>query len=237
VTDDERRAAGDEPTTATTPGGWARLLIPRRIVLLVALVLLAGAALLALRTSGAALTPEGVRAALADLGPLGPLALMLALAAALVVPVIPATLFQVGAGLAFGPPLGLLYVVLADVLGASVGFWLARRWGRSLLDRRLDPQARAQLNRLAGHMSWRSVMLLRLLPGPAYPLVSFAAGYSPISFRIYTIASLAGVLPALALLVLAGDLVTRSPLLAFALVAVLVGGLALIGRFVRMGGR
>ncbi|HWQ13710.1 MAG TPA: VTT domain-containing protein [Roseiflexaceae bacterium] len=206
----------------------------RRILLLGGLSLAVAAGIWLLRETGAALHPEAIRAALAGLGPWGPLALIVALAATLVAPVVPATLLQVGAGLAFGPPLGLLYAALADLLGASAGFWLARHWGRGLLDRRLTSERRAQLTRLAARMNWRSVMLLRLLPGPAYPLVSFAAGYSPISFRSYILASLAGVLPALALLVLAGDLVTRTPLLAFALVAALVTALALAGRLLHL---
>jgi uncharacterized membrane protein YdjX (TVP38/TMEM64 family) len=208
-------------------------LTPRRLLLLAALLLAAVAGLWLLRASGAALSPETIRALLAELGPWGPALLIVALAAVLVVPAVPATVLQIGAGLAFGPLLGLLYIVAADLLGATAGFWIARRWGRSLLERRLAPETQARLQRLAGRMSWRSVMLLRLLPGPAYPLVSLAAGYSALGFWSYTLASLAGVLPALALLVLAGDLVTRSPLLAFALVAALLGSLALAARLVR----
>jgi uncharacterized membrane protein YdjX (TVP38/TMEM64 family) len=206
------------------------LLTPRRLLLLAALALAAALGLWLLRASGAVLNPEAIRGELARLGAWGPAALVVALAAVLVAPVVPATVLQLAAGLAFGPALGLLYVLLADLLGASAGFWLARRWGRTLLERRLSPELRARVARLAGRMSWRGVMLLRLLPGPAYPLVSFAAGYSPLSFRAYTLASLAGVLPSLALLALAGDMATRSPLLAFAIVAALLGGLALAAR-------
>jgi uncharacterized membrane protein YdjX (TVP38/TMEM64 family) len=213
------------------------LLIPRRLLLLATLALAVAGGLWLMRATGAALSPDALRAELAGMGPWGPLALVVALAAVLVAPLVPASLLQVAAGLAFGPPLGLLYVTLADALGASAGFWLARRWGRSLLDQRLSPEMRARVARLSGRMSWRSVMILRLLPGPAYPLVSFAAGYSPISFWSYTLASLAGVLPALALLVLAGDLVTRAPLQAFALVAALVAALAIAGRLLRITDR
>jgi uncharacterized membrane protein YdjX (TVP38/TMEM64 family) len=205
----------------------------RRLLLLAALAASGIAALYLARSAGASLTPESIRAQLAALGPWGPAALILALAAVLVAPAIPATVLQLAAGLAFGPLPGLIYITIADFLGASVGFWLARRWGRALLDRRLSAETRARLERLSGRMSWRTVMLLRLLPGPAYPLVSFAAGYSPISFVRYTLASLGGALPALALLALAGDLVTSSPLLALAIVVALVGGLALAARLLR----
>jgi uncharacterized membrane protein YdjX (TVP38/TMEM64 family) len=222
----------DESVGAVT--SLRSLLTSRRLLLFAALAAAGMLVVWLARRYGAELTPEALRGEIARLGPLGPLALVLALAAVLVVPLIPATLFHLAAGLAFGPLWGLLLIVLADLLGASAGFLLARRWGRTLLEPRLAPETQARLAGLAGRMNWRTVMVLRLLPGPAYPLVSFAAGYSPIPFGIYTIASLAGVLPSLALLALAGDLVTSSPLLAFALVAALVGGLALGARLLRL---
>ncbi len=206
------------------------LLTPRRLALGIGLLVGAILILWALRSSGAALSPAAIRAFLAGLGPWAPVVLIAVLAAVLVLPVVPATLFQIGAGLAFGPWLGLVYALLGDALGASLGFWLARRWGRSLLGRWLNAEQHASLARLSRRVTWRSMLLLRLLPGPAYPLVSFAAGYSPIRFGAYIASSLLGVLPALALLALAGDLVTRSPLLAFAIVALFVGALAFAGR-------
>jgi uncharacterized membrane protein YdjX (TVP38/TMEM64 family) len=214
-----------------------RLLSPRRLVLLVLLLVLAVVGLLVLRATGQALTPTIVRGWLAGLGWWGPLALVLLLAAVLVAPVVPASVLHLGAGLAFGPWLGLALVSLADFLGAALGFWIARRWGLRVLAARLGPEGADQLARLAGRMHWRSVLLLRLLPGPAYPLVSFAAGCSPLGFWPYSLASLTGVFPALALLVLAGDLVTSSPALAFGLVVLIVGGLALAGRLLLPAGR
>lgn len=202
----------------------------RSLLLGIVLLVAALVGLWYLRAQGANLTPERMREILDGLGVWGPLALILALAFLLVIPVLPATLLQIGAGLAFGPVPGLVYTMIADGLGASIGFWIARRWGSDLIQARISAQQRTTLARLAQRVTWRSMLLLRLLPGPAYPLVSFAAGYSSISFRSYLLSSLTGVLPSLALLTLAGDLVTSSPLLAFGIVAALLGGLALAGR-------
>jgi uncharacterized membrane protein YdjX (TVP38/TMEM64 family) len=199
------------------------------------LVVLASAGLLVVR--GFSLTPTSIRTMLTMLGVWGPLVLIVGLAAVLVVPIIPASLFQIGAGLAFGPYVGLIAVCVADILGASLGFWIARWWGDTLLRRWLAPATHTRLRQLAARMSWRMVMLLRLLPGPAYPLVSFAAGAAPISFVAYIVGSFLGVLPALVLLVVAGDLALRSPLLAFVVVVGLVGGLALAGSLIGSGKR
>lgn len=182
------------------------------------------------RVTNTDIRPANLRAMLFQLGALAPLALVSALAGVLVVPVIPASIFQVGAGLAFGSWLGLVYVLIADVIGASIGFVVARYWGKTLLARYLDVQTQAQLDGLTKRISWRGVILLRLLPGPAYPLVSFASGFSSISYPTYIVASFIGVFPGLALLVLAGDLVERSPLLAFGLAALVLLGLVIAGR-------
>lgn len=187
-----------------------------------------------MRSQGASLTPESMRSILASLGIWGPVVLVLGLAFLLVIPVLPAALLQIGAGLAFGPIPGLVYTMIADGLGASIGFWIARRWGSDLIQSRISEQQRQSLATLTQRVTWRSMLILRLLPGPAYPLVSFAAGYSRISFRAYLLSSLVGVLPSLALLTLAGDLVTRSPVLAFGIVAAFLGGLALAGRWINV---
>jgi uncharacterized membrane protein YdjX (TVP38/TMEM64 family) len=208
------------------------LVTPPRLALGAALVLIALAGWWLIRTMGDSLSPALIRGLLADLGIWGPLALIGGLAAVLVIPIVPASILQIGAGLAFGPMLGLLYASVADILGASVGFWIARRWGNVLLANRLSPQSQQTLARLANRMSGRTVMLLRLIPGPAYPLVSIAAGYSPLGYGHYLIGSFTGVFPALVLLVFAGDLVMSSPILATALVVVIVGSMALMGHLI-----
>ncbi|HEX7587570.1 MAG TPA: VTT domain-containing protein [Anaerolineae bacterium] len=183
------------------------------------------------RMTSAYITPAVIRATLAQFGWWAFIAFIAALAGVLVVPIVPASLFQISAGLFFGPFLGLVFVTVADILGASIGFWLARYWGRSFLARYLSPASQSKLENLARRITWREIILLRLLPGPAYPLVSMAAGYASISYARYISASLVGVFPGLVLLVFAGDLVERSPIIAFALIAFLLIGLVIIGQY------
>ncbi len=208
------------------------------LIIVIAAVL---AAIILVRLSGASLEPT----AIADLLRMGgetrggiasviaPLLLILALAAILVIPVLPALIFQVGGGLAFGPGLGFVYVLIADILGATIGFWLARRWGNRLLTRWLKPATMARIEQLARRLNWQSIILLRLLPGPAYPLISFAAGISPLSFGRFIASSFAGVVPSLALLVFAGDIAATSWWLALVIVVVFVASMALVGRLLK----
>lgn len=182
---------------------------------------------------GASITPESVRDLLLRLGPWGPIAQIAVLGGVLTLPVIPATIFQVAGGWAFGAGLGFVWTMLGDALGASIGFALARRWGDRLLRRWLTPAALGQVQRLAGRMSWRSVMVLRFLPGPAYTLVSLAAGLSPLSFGAYLLGSVIGVAPWIALLVLAGDVGRSNPWSGVAIVVGIVLLAAVMGRLAR----
>jgi uncharacterized membrane protein YdjX (TVP38/TMEM64 family) len=206
-----------------------------RRLLLIALILACVALLVLFRFAGSALSPAAIRDLLRGLDqrtalPLAPLALIVTLAAVLVVPVIPASLLQIGSGLAFGPLWGLVYALLADVAGSAIGYAIARRWGTRSIERWLKPSTAVAVERMALRLNWQGVLLLRLLPGPAYPLVSFAAGLSSLSLATFLSASFVGVLPAMVLLVYAGDVATGSPLLAAAIVVLLVASLAVVGR-------
>jgi uncharacterized membrane protein YdjX (TVP38/TMEM64 family) len=160
------------------------------------------------------LTPSGVRALIEPLGWWGAALLAIMIAGILVFPIIPATLLQVGAGVVYGPWVGFVVALCGDMLGASAGFAVARRWGREFLMRRLSVAEAASFDALSARVTPINIVLLRILPGPAYTLVSFAAGCAPIGWARYLASSVIGVIPALALLTLAGDLSTRNPWLA-----------------------
>ena len=216
--------------------GLARLRTRSGLLLIGGGLLLLVAAALIYIFYGAALRPEAVRDTLLRLGPLGPLAQIALLGGVLTVPVIPATIFQIAGGWAFGKWLGFVYTMLGDALGAALGFVIARRWGERVLRRWLSPSSLAQVQRLAGRMNWRTVMVLRLLPGPAYTLVSLAAGISPLGFGPYLLGSVVGVAPWIALLVLAGDLGRTNPLIGVGIVAIIVVLATVLGRVARRAG-
>ncbi|MFN5341442.1 MAG: TVP38/TMEM64 family protein [Roseiflexaceae bacterium] len=190
------------------------LFTPRRLIGLSILATLMGAGLWWLHQY-IDLTPAGVRALIAPLGQWGAIGLTLFIAIILVVPVVPATIAQIGAGLLYGPWLGFMVVMIGDIIGAMIGFVIARRWGRHnpLFDR-LSATEQAAFNTLCQQMTPIRILLLRVLPGPAYTMVSLAAGCSPMPWWRYILASILGVTPALVLLTIAGDISTTQPLVA-----------------------
>lgn len=201
----------------STPSTWQTirtLLTPRRIVMLGIAGVLFLAVLWWIRQF-IDLTPQGLRTLMAPFGWWGGLLLSGIIALILVVPIAPATIAQVGAGLLYGPWVGFGVTMLGDVVGSLLGFAIARQWGRrTFLYTRLSADEKAAFDRLCQQITPLQLIVLRILPGPAYTMVSLAAGCSTLPWWRYLLASLLGVAPGLALLTLAGDLSTSQPWLA-----------------------
>lgn len=207
--------------------GTITTLLPRRRLLWLGVLAIVLLALLWWLRSVIDLTPSGLRALLAPLGMWGAVVIVVGIAVILVVPVVPATVLQVGAGLVYGPWLGFGLTIVGDIIGAMVGFVIARRWGQRVVRNRLTDAEQVAFDDLCARITPTRMIVLRVLPGPAYTLVSFAAGCSTMPWWHYLIGSIVGVAPGLLVLTIAGDLSTTNPLLAIgiavAFVVVMVG--------------
>ena len=214
---------------------WSTLktLLPRRRLLWLAVLAVVALAVLWWLRSVIDLTPSGMRTLLAPLGGWGALIVVVGIAVILVVPVVPATVLQVGAGLVFGPWLGFGLTLLGDLIGALVGFAIARRWGNQVVRTRLSAAEQGAFDDLCVRITPTGMLLLRVLPGPAYTLVSFAAGCSNMPWWQYLLGSLLGVAPGLLVLTVAGDLSTSNPGLAIGIAVGFVLLMVGISRIVR----
>ncbi|RLT33196.1 MAG: TVP38/TMEM64 family protein [Chloroflexi bacterium] len=214
---------------------WSTLktLLPRRRLLWLAVLAVVALAVLWWLRSVIDLTPSGMRTLLAPLGGWGALIVVVGIAVILVVPVVPATVLQVGAGLVFGPWLGFGLTLLGDLIGALVGFAIARRWGHQVVRTRLSAAEQGAFDDLCVRITPTGMLLLRVLPGPAYTLVSFAAGCSSMPWWQYLLGSLLGVAPGLMVLTVAGDLSTSNPGLAVGIAVGFVLLMVGISRIVR----
>ena len=214
----------------TSPWQHLRTLFPpRRVAWLVLLMTICGVGLWQLQQR-IDISPQGIRTLVEPLGWWGVSVLGVSITVILLLPIIPATILQVGAGVIYGPRLGFAITLISDALGALIGFAIARRWGQHVIQRRLSPGEQVSFTALCQQVSPINIIVLRILPGPAYPLVSFAAGCSGLSTQRYLSSSILGVAPALALLTLAGDLSTHQPWLAALVTVVYVCVMVLLNK-------
>jgi uncharacterized membrane protein YdjX (TVP38/TMEM64 family) len=131
----------------------------------------------------------------------------------------PRTAFTLAAGLLFGPLLG---VTLAVVAG-----WQLSRLVRHQAVEALDTRLRDR--------GWIAVMSLRLIPAVPFSVLNYAVGASAVRVLPYTLATLAGVLPGTAAVVILGDALTGdvSPLLILVSLCTGIVGLALLAYEIR----
>jgi uncharacterized membrane protein YdjX (TVP38/TMEM64 family) len=102
-------------------------------------------------------------------------------------------LWLIGVSL-FGFP-GYLYILVSNTLGSSINYYLARRWGRLVLQKVVGAEGLRQVDKLAQLISPQTIFLLRLVGGSLSDYLSYAAGLMQIGFRVYLIATVFGSLP------------------------------------------
>lgn len=123
-------------------------------------------------------------------------ALLLVAVAAVGLPTTP--LLLIG-GVLFGVVKGILLSWVAMVIGAILGYFLARRIGKNSLRRVIERMAGHEV-RFSGKRAIRTLMRLRLAPITPYGAVNFAAGLAGMPFRDYVIGTAIGSLPGIAVM-------------------------------------
>ena len=173
-----------------------------------------------------------------SVGPWFPLVFFLAHVLVTILP-FPRTAFTLAAGLLFGPALGVLIAVTASALSALLALLAVRALGWQLTSLVSHPALESVDARLRAR-GWAAVLSLRLIPVVPFSVLNYAAGASSVKVLPYLLATLVGLLPGTAAVVVLGDALTGnvSPLLALVSVgtaAVGVAGLAYETRQHRRG--
>ena len=182
---------------------------PRRfIAILAAIVILVAVALLVPLPTAVQLRDWAT-----SVGPWFPLAFLAAHIVVTVFP-FPRTAFTLAAGLLFGPYLGVPLAVLASTVSAVIALLLVRAAGWQLSRLVRHPRVDSLDARLR-ERGWPAVISMRMIPAMPFSVVNYAAGASAVRVLPYTLATLVGLLPGTAAVVILGDALTGnvSPLL------------------------
>lgn len=142
----------------------------------------------------------------ASVGPWFPLAFLGAHIVITVLP-FPRTAFTLSAGLLFGPALGVALAVTASALSALLALLLVRAFGWQLSRLLSHPGIDALDARLQAR-GWPAVLSLRLIPAVPFSVLNYAAGASAVRVMPYLLATVAGLLPGTAAVVILGDALT-----------------------------
>lgn len=148
-------------------------------------------------------TPVELRDWAETLGPWFPLAFLLAHIAVTIVPV-PRTAFTLSAGVLFGPVLGVTIAVIASTASAVITLLLVRAAGWQL-SRLVQHRAIDRVHERLKVRGWPAILSLRLLPVVPFSALNYAAGASGVQVLPFTVATLCGLLPGTAAVVILGD--------------------------------
>jgi uncharacterized membrane protein YdjX (TVP38/TMEM64 family) len=144
-----------------------------------------------------------------SVGPWFPVAFLGAHIVATVLPV-PRTAFTLAAGLLFGPLWGVLIAVVSSTASAVLAMTLVRAagWQLTRLVRHRSIETVDERLRTRG---WLAVLSLRLIPVLPFSVINYAAGASAVRPLPYTLATVAGLLPGTAAVVILGDAIAGHP--------------------------
>lgn len=126
----------------------------------------------------------------------------------------PRTAFTLAAGLLFGPALGIGIAVVASTVSAVIALLLVRAAGWQL-NRLVNNPRITSLDQTLRYRGWPAVLSLRMIPAVPFSVLNYAAGSSAVRVLPYTLATLIGLIPGTAAVVILGDAMTGnvSPLL------------------------
>ena len=161
-----------------------------------------------------------------SLGPWFPPAFLAAHTVITVFP-FPRTAFTLAAGLLFGTGYGVLIAVTASTASAVIALLLVRAGGWQLSSLVSHPAIEKVDARLR-QRGWPAVLSLRLIPAVPFAVINYAAGASAVRVLAYALATLVGVLPGTAAVVVLGDAFTGnvSPMLALVSLSTAAVGVA-----------
>lgn len=166
-----------------------------KFALLIAVVAGAVAVLHACGVPVLQLRPSQVRAYVLSFGWWAPLAYGVVFAQP-IVPV-PASVMLMAGGLSFGMA-GWVLALAAAALRACGQFFIARRLGRGAVETLLGGRL-ARFDQGIGKRAFETVFWIRVLPNVPFDFQNFGLGLSGVAFKPYLLATLAGLVPAVAL--------------------------------------
>lgn len=141
---------------------------------------------------------------------------------------VPKPVLNAAAGALFGITWGLGLAVLGTTAGAALAFVLGRALGRDALRSLLPARALAAMDRQLGAHGFRSVLLMRLVPGVPFAAGNYSAAVSGTRTVPFLTATALGVVPNTAVYVVAGSHAATPDSLAFKTALAAIGAMGVL---------
>jgi uncharacterized membrane protein YdjX (TVP38/TMEM64 family) len=174
-----------------------------------------------------------------SLGVLGPLVFIVVYAVATVA-ALPGSALSIVAGAIFGPVLGVVTVIFAATLGASLAFLVSRYFARGSIEKWLEGNEKfRKLDELTARHGDIMVAITRLVPLFPFNLLNYGFGLTKVAFKTYVVWSFVCMLPGTILYVVGSAAVAEAvregkvPWLLVVVVVMILGIIVVLGRQAR----
>jgi uncharacterized membrane protein YdjX (TVP38/TMEM64 family) len=125
-----------------------------------------------------------LRAKVAQFGIWAPLIILLLRLSSVVVPVLPGTAYAILSGALFGFIPGLIVIASADFLACTTNFFIARRYGRGVVQRLVGEKLMSKLDQWGQkYLEGNFFLMTGALMSSFFDYISYAIGLSQISWR------------------------------------------------------
>jgi uncharacterized membrane protein YdjX (TVP38/TMEM64 family) len=172
--------------------------------------------------------PQHFRQLIEQAGPWAPLVFMLLKISTYIFAPLSGTPLKLIAGAAFGLWEGFAYTLVADVIGASANFWIARLLRDRAVARLAGPAALRKIDDIMEHVGgWKALAAARFVLASVYDFISYAAGLSKLRFRTFFLVTFLVGMPATFVGVFVGDAIVTNRPLFFALIGLAIVALAI----------
>ena len=93
----------------------------------------------------------------------------------------------------FGVVDTLIYVAVASIISAAISFWISRRFGRPVVKKLVGEDSMKEIDQITDQFGVLFLVVARTIGYHMYELVSYAAGFTRISFGIYMLITAFGI--------------------------------------------
>jgi uncharacterized membrane protein YdjX (TVP38/TMEM64 family) len=102
--------------------------------------------------------------------------------------------YPIGAAL-FGFMQAVALIMMANFIGASMSFWIGRRWGKPLVQKFVSRKYLVLFDKYMERNGTWAIFLLKVNPVTSFDFWNYVAGASNIGFWRFTIANMLGIFP------------------------------------------
>ncbi|MBD1913467.1 MULTISPECIES: VTT domain-containing protein [unclassified Leptolyngbya] len=129
---------------------------------------------------------EQIRANVNQFGIWAPLVVLLLRLTSIVIPALPGTAYSILAGTLFGFVNGLIVIAIADLIACTVNFFIAKRYGRELVETLVGQRFIGKIDHLSHtYLEGNFFLFTGVLMTGVFDFVCYAVGLTQMSWRSF----------------------------------------------------